>query len=65
MLNKSNIEQMELDFANPACANISSNRPPVRRNAQWWFTQMRRVVSLAIDWKPAPPAPPVQVQLSF
>jgi hypothetical protein len=33
--------------------------------AQWWFSQMRRVVDQALDWRPAPPPRPEQTYLTL
>lgn len=48
--------QMEMSFGRSA---EHTNR---RRNrANWWFQRMRRVVDLAIDWKPTPRPRPIQI----
>ena len=54
---------MELGFNNGTVAVKLVNRRRSAPGANWWFAQMRRVVSLAMEWKPAPPARPEQVYL--
>lgn len=45
-------QQMELGLKakeNRSAARLKQRR---RERAQWWFTQMRRVVDNALEWKP-------------
>ena len=54
--------QLELDFAGRRSRGPARQRRAPRAN--WWFTQMRRVVDRAVAWPP-PPARPEQVHLSL
>lgn len=56
-------EQMELGLG--SAKKIRSRRASPPRRAGWWFSQMRRVVDRAIDWKPRPPAPAHQAFLTL
>jgi hypothetical protein len=60
-----NNEQLELELAGAKTA--ADPRPRERRGtrAAWWFTQMRRIVSEAIDWEAAPDPRPEQSWLGF
>ncbi len=40
---------------------IGRARPGRRSRAQWWFQRMRQAVDGALDWQPAPAAPPEQM----
>lgn len=57
---KHGMEQLELGFdaastaAGPGCGEGRLAR------AAWWFGQMHRVVSSALDWRPAPALRPQQ-----
>ena len=58
------IEQMELGMRNQIrnfrSVNIRNNR---LRRARWWFTQMRRVVDLALPPQPLSSPRPEQTYL--
>ncbi len=54
--------QMELDIAGRRSRGIVRQRRAQRAN--WWFTQMRRVVDRAVAW-PAPPARHEQVHMAL
>jgi hypothetical protein len=41
-------EQMELGMRNQIRNNYRNVRPDRLKRARWWFTQMRRVVDLAL-----------------
>ncbi len=60
---KLNTAQMELGFG-PSTAIMP---PDARRrrlsSAAWWFSRMRQVVDLAVDWEPAPEPRPEQTWL--
>ncbi len=57
------VSQLELGFAGRRSRGTARQRR-VRR-AQWWFTQMRRVVDRAVAWPSTVPAPPEQVSLAL
>jgi hypothetical protein len=59
----SQISQLELGFAGRRGRLIARHRRAQR--AQWWFTQMRRVVDSAVAWRSVPAAPPEQVYLTL
>ncbi len=59
----SQISQLELGFAGRRGRVVARQRRAQR--AQWWFTQMRRVVDRAVAWHSIPPAPPEQVYLTL
>ncbi|HXR06790.1 MAG TPA: hypothetical protein VN765_05640 [Candidatus Acidoferrum sp.] len=54
------VNQLELGIAGRRSRGLARQRRVQRAN--WWFTQMRRVVDRAIAWPP-PPARPEQVHL--
>ncbi len=56
--------QMELGFEQQPLAAASRNAHPPTR-AQWWFKQMRRVVDIAMEWRPAPAGRPEQSYLGL
>ena len=62
-IEESQVSQLELGFAG------RRRRGSVRRRraqrAQWWFTQMRRVVDRAVAWQSPAPARPVQDYLTL
>jgi hypothetical protein len=60
-MNMNEIAQMELGLA----GKTGRGRSRKKARAQWWFSQMRRVVDAAMEWKPAPDARPEQVYLSL
>jgi len=64
MINVTFENQMELGFEAQPGTQTVRNRRPIER-AQWWFTQMRRIVGLATEWKPAPAGRPSQSYLAF
>jgi hypothetical protein len=55
-------KQMELDIAGRRSGGIVRQRRAQRAN--WWFTQMRRVVDRAVGWPP-PPGRHEQVHMSL
>ncbi len=60
-----NKQQMEMSFDRNAPARRPHGRQQRRSRAQWWFSQMRRVVDGALDWQVAPPARPEQIYLTL
>ena len=56
---------MELGLNKITVADLAPLQQRRANRAQWWFTQMRRVVDLAMEWKPAPTARPEQVYLTL
>ena len=46
--------QMELGLERRAAASRAAQRQRARERAQWWFGHMRRVVNMAMEWKPEP-----------
>ena len=40
---------------------LTSNRRSSMRDPQWWFQRMRQIVDRAMDWQPAPPPRPEQI----
>jgi hypothetical protein len=56
------VNQLELGIADRRSRGLARQRRVQRAN--WWFTQMRRVVDRAIAWPP-PPARPEQVHLTL
>jgi hypothetical protein len=54
--------QLELDIAGRRSRGLVRQRRAQRAN--WWFTQMRRVVDRAVAW-PAPPARHEQVHMAL
>ncbi len=49
--------QMELGFEQQQLsANGRARHSSRQTRADWWFRQMRRVVDLAMEWRPAPRA---------
>jgi hypothetical protein len=62
-IENSQVSQLELGFAGRRGRVIARQRRAQR--AQWWFTQMRRVVDRAVAWRSVPPAPPEQVCLTL
>lgn len=59
----SQVSQLELGFAGRRGRVMAGQRRAQR--AQWWFTQMRRVVDQATGWRSIPPARPEQVYLAL
>jgi len=59
-------QQLEIGLKSPACRRPATLRQRRVARARWWFSQMRRVVDEAIEWKPAssqaeqPPQPLAQ-----
>jgi hypothetical protein len=58
------IEQLELslDGAKPL---VTPRRESRMARAAWWFGQMRRLVSAAVDWEAAPEPRPEQPWLEL
>ena len=57
------IEQLELGMRNQIRNNYRNVRNDRRRRASWWFTQMRRVVDLAMPPQPMANPRPEQTYL--
>jgi hypothetical protein len=55
--------QMELGFKQLQLSASATERHRRQTRAEWWFKQMRRVVDLAMEWRPAPAARPQQSYL--
>jgi hypothetical protein len=56
--------QLELSFgARSLRSTPTTTRRASIRNPQWWFQRMRQIVDRALDWKPAPPPRPEQIDL--
>jgi hypothetical protein len=55
--------QMELGFEQQQLSARGNERNRRQTRADWWFRQMRRVVDLAMEWRPTPPARPQQSYL--
>ena len=62
-IEESQVSQLELGFAGRR--NRGTARERRVRRAQWWFTQMRRVVDLAVAWPSTAPGRPEQVHLTL
>lgn len=58
-------KQLELGFAGVKPVNHPHRRESRAARANWWFTQMRRIVNQAIDWEAAPEPRPEQSWLGF
>ncbi|MGA2543568.1 MAG: hypothetical protein ABSG78_18620 [Verrucomicrobiota bacterium] len=57
------VTQLEFGIAGRRSRGLARQRRVQR--AQWWFTQMRRVVDRAVAWPSTPPARPEQVHLTL
>ena len=57
------IEQLELGMRNQIRNGYRNVRNERRRRASWWFTQMRRVVDLALPPQPIASPRPEQTYL--
>jgi hypothetical protein len=56
--------QLELSFGSRSVRPTpTTTRRPSIRNPQWWFQRMRQIVDRALDWQPAPPPRPEQIDL--
>jgi hypothetical protein len=60
-IEESQVSQLELGFAGRRCRGSARHHRAQR--AQWWFTQMRRVVDRAVAWPSPTPARPEQAHL--
>lgn len=62
-MNTNNIvtQQLEFSITDPQPAPRPATSASHVTRARWWFTKMRQVVDQAIEWHPAPPAPPQQI----
>lgn len=60
-----NNEQLELGFEGAQTVSRPPRRESRAARANWWFTQMRRIVSQAIDWEAAPEPRPEQSWLGI
>ncbi|HTA30102.1 MAG TPA: hypothetical protein VK731_06440 [Candidatus Cybelea sp.] len=56
-MNTNRISQMELGLGAKLRRRARQAR---RQRAQWWFSQMRRAVGEANEWRPTPSARPAQ-----
>ena len=63
VIEESQVSQLELGFAGRRCRPSARQRRAQR--AQWWFTQMRRVVDRAVAWPSRAPAPPEQAYMTL
>jgi len=45
-------QQLEIGLKAPACGRPTTLRQRRVARAKWWFSQMRRVVDEATEWKP-------------
>ena len=59
----SEVSQLELGIAGRR--NRGAVRQRRAQRAQWWFTQMRRVVDRAVAWPSPAPGRPEQVHLTL
>ncbi len=55
-------EQLELNFDTTPKRRLPARRQPTS-NADWWFSQIRRMVDCATEWSPVAAAKPCQSQL--
>ena len=62
-IEESQVSQLELGFARRR--NRETARQGRAQRAQWWFTQMRRVVDRAVAWPSTAPGRPEQVYLTL
>jgi len=46
-------QQLEIGLRSPTCRRPATLRQRRVARARWWFSQMRRVVDEAIEWKGA------------
>ena len=60
-----NKQQLEIQFDTRFQWPVAVRRQRQRRQAQWWFAQMRSVVEDAFDWRATPPARPQQVYFTL
>ncbi|HEY3861938.1 MAG TPA: hypothetical protein VGO59_08625 [Verrucomicrobiae bacterium] len=51
-MNTNQIRQMELGLEAKSARRQRQNRRQRRQRAQWWFSQMRRVVDATLEWRP-------------
>ena len=58
-------EQLELGLGGATPLALPPSRESRMARAAWWFTQMRRLVSAAVDWEAAPKARPAQSWLEL
>jgi hypothetical protein len=58
-------KQLELGFEGTPQVVTPRRRESRVTRANWWFTQMRRIVSQAIDWEAAPEPRPEQSWLGI
>ena len=62
-IEENQVSQLELGIAGRRSRGLA--RQGRVQRAQWWFTQMRRVVDRAGAWPSSPPARPEQVHLTL
>jgi len=48
-----NRQQLEISLAVRPCLRPAHRRQRRQARALWWFSQMRRAVNEAVQWKPA------------
>ncbi len=58
-------EQLELGLGGATPLALPPSRESRMARATWWFTQMRRMVSAAVDWEAAPKPRPGQPWLEL
>ena len=58
-------KQLELGFEGAEKVAAPRRRKSRTTRAAWWFSQMRRIVSQAIDWETTPEPRPEQPWLTF
>jgi hypothetical protein len=58
-------EQMELGLKAATAQTAPRRRESRASRAAWWFSQMRQIVSQAVDWEATPEPRPEQSWLGF
>lgn len=58
-------QQLELSLTGSQPAHLPAQRNSRPARAAWWFSQMRQIVSQAIDWQAAPEPRPEQPWLGI
>jgi hypothetical protein len=56
-------QQIEITLTVPRSGRQTPTQPRRTVRARWWFSQMRRVVDDAREWKPASTISPEQIHL--
>jgi hypothetical protein len=60
-----NTKQMELRLEAKRVRVSDRQKQNPKQRAQWWFSQMRRVVDAALEWQPTPSGRREQVYLAL